>query len=427
MSEHINDLRSRYINKVRAVEGEGLFDMRGENRINTENTAFLVDPHSIDTSALLSAAYGEGLNEMVLDYPRYDPGISYQNVDSYNVSGDYVKTGAPMQVEVTAYDLGFRSCEKLKTHSQYGRTASGMSLVGKSREQAMVVAAPPAYEIGTKLYFEFSAHRSEFNGIYTVQDRGGAIKTIEGEDGTTHIFDLFVGNDKDQGWENGWEDNPDSPNVSADAKWFGRDKEAKIYRVEERATPHVQRHRGEGMIIPSSFEADISQFQKTGKIKLPAMSRKNYCLMCMEDIKKGGLNQAVYQPIDTSKFIVGGGSPNKQWIRKDMHFYLEVLHRNVVSTLNGRPTKLQINSGYRTPFYNKSVNGAAYSMHQGCCAVDLHATNFNDRVKIADAAYYMGFGGIAVGKSFTHVDIGPEARWSYGIDFKYISPNRSNR
>jgi 3D (Asp-Asp-Asp) domain-containing protein len=76
----------------------------------------------------------------------------------------------------TAYDLSIQCCGKRSTDKNYGITASGYSLRGLSREQAMVIATNSSYAFGTKFRLEFDAPDNKYNGIYIVRDRGGAIK-----------------------------------------------------------------------------------------------------------------------------------------------------------------------------------------------------------------------------------------------------------
>lgn len=86
----------------------------------------------------------------------------------------------------TAYDLGIPSCGKPMDHPQYGKSASGYDLAGKSREQAMTVAVDPSIiPLGSKLYIEFPAPYTHFNGVYKALDVGGGINGA-------HI-DLFMG------------------------------------------------------------------------------------------------------------------------------------------------------------------------------------------------------------------------------------------
>lgn len=75
---------------------------------------------------------------------------------------------------------------------------------------------------------------------------------------------------------------------------------------------------------------------------------------------------------------------------------------------------VNINSGYRTPSYNKKVGGATYSQHLYGTAADIRITG----VKPKDLAAYIetlmpNKGGIGIYSSFVHVDVREiKARWN---------------
>lgn len=78
---------------------------------------------------------------------------------------------------ITAYDLSVNSCGKAIGSKGYGVTSSGYSLKGMTRAEAMTVAVDPkVIPIGSKIYMEFPSGLSQYNGIYTARDKGGAIK-----------------------------------------------------------------------------------------------------------------------------------------------------------------------------------------------------------------------------------------------------------
>lgn len=88
--------------------------------------------------------------------------------------------------KATAYDLSVNSCGKPVGSKGYGVTANGTSLKGKSREQAMTVAVDPkVIKLGTKLKITFPKPYEHFNGVYTANDTGGAIKGNK--------IDIFMG------------------------------------------------------------------------------------------------------------------------------------------------------------------------------------------------------------------------------------------
>ena len=75
---------------------------------------------------------------------------------------------------------------------------------------------------------------------------------------------------------------------------------------------------------------------------------------------------------------------------------------------------VNINSGYRTPTYNKKVGGATYSQHLYGTAADIRITG----VKPKDVAAYVetlmpNCGGIGIYSNFTHVDVREvKSRWN---------------
>jgi hypothetical protein len=84
--------------------------------------------------------------------------------------------------------------------------------------------------------------------------------------------------------------------------------------------------------------------------------------------------------------------------------------------------QLNVNSGYRSPEYNASLNGSAKnSYHMQGMALDISWSGINpttreEFVRIARAQGFRGIGryGPSAG-NFVHIDIGPERTWSKGI------------
>lgn len=73
-----------------------------------------------------------------------------------------------------------------------------------------------------------------------------------------------------------------------------------------------------------------------------------------------------------------------------------------------------VNSGYRTPSYNKRIGGAAYSQHMYGTAADIRVNG----VKPKEVAAYVetllqGTGGIGIYSNFVHVDVRTKkSRWN---------------
>jgi 3D (Asp-Asp-Asp) domain-containing protein len=119
------------------------------------------------------------------DFTEEDIIENKRNDEEVNIK-DFTSLGV---FEVTAYDLSKDSTDKNIGDEDHGKTASGYSLLGMTREEAMSVAVDKTLiPLGSKIYLEFSGAYSIYNGIYTARDTGGAIKD--------KIIDLFMGDFK---------------------------------------------------------------------------------------------------------------------------------------------------------------------------------------------------------------------------------------
>ena len=65
----------------------------------------------------------------------------------------------------------------------------------------------------------------------------------------------------------------------------------------------------------------------------------------------------------------------------------------------------KINSGFRTVARNKSVGGTLNSSHLKGMAADIHCADSASRLKIVNAAFFVGFTRIGISKTFIHIDI----------------------
>ena len=79
----------------------------------------------------------------------------------------------------TAYDLSFASCGKEPSHPEYGITASGVDLKGKSLNDKFIAVDPKIIKLGSLVYIEFFEPYQHLTGYYTAVDTGGAIKGIK--------------------------------------------------------------------------------------------------------------------------------------------------------------------------------------------------------------------------------------------------------
>lgn len=73
----------------------------------------------------------------------------------------------------------------------------------------------------------------------------------------------------------------------------------------------------------------------------------------------------------------------------------------------GRP--LVVSSSYRSAVHNARVGGVPLSRHRLGDAFDILLTF--DRELLVTKALELGFGGIGVYKTFTHIDLGPRRNW----------------
>lgn len=98
--------------------------------------------------------------------------------------------------------------------------------------------------------------------------------------------------------------------------------------------------------------------------------------------------------------------PNVQ----ELAYNLQVLRDDI-----GEP--IHVNSGYRTPSYNKKIGGAPDSQHKKAKAGDITAKSFTPkklavRIEKLIKAGKMKQGGIGIYPGFTHYDVrGVKARW----------------
>ena len=74
---------------------------------------------------------------------------------------------------------------------------------------------------------------------------------------------------------------------------------------------------------------------------------------------------------------------------------------------------VHINSGYRTPTYNKKVGGATHSQHLYGMACDIRITGVSPKTLYEYADWLLNdHGGVGLYSSFVHVDVRPKkSRW----------------
>ena len=116
------------------------------------------------------------------------PDITERNVvKTETTSISRGKSNDILECKATAYDLSVKSCGKLPSHKEYGITASGRSIVGKTRLEAACVAVDPkVIPLGSLLYISFTDEKyQQYNGVYQALDTGSGVKG-------KHV-DIFLG------------------------------------------------------------------------------------------------------------------------------------------------------------------------------------------------------------------------------------------
>jgi len=147
------------VNRAQAAEKEAAIVI---DSLTTQNQALINENDKLKTD----------LQSMQVEKADLEEEIARRQ--AFTVSRGSVRS---IDVEATAYTDG-------------GNTATGFSLYGLSREDAMVIAVDPSViPLGSQVYVEFEGDWSDYNGVYTASDTGGAING--------NIIDVFVGHGND--------------------------------------------------------------------------------------------------------------------------------------------------------------------------------------------------------------------------------------
>ena len=140
-------------------------------------------------------------------------------------------------------------------------------------------------------------------------------------------------------------------------------------------------------------------------------------------IRQAGRAEALHTRI---RFDDGTSDPNgiadlswlfRDWRDGDTHHWIDARLFDLLATVQtyatftqGRPIELVLNSGYRTPRRNATIEGAAAnSQHIHGRAADISVENVSHR-DVRDAAEASGAPGLGRYASFTHLDVGPPGR-----------------
>ena len=92
---------------------------------------------------------------------------------------------------------------------------------------------------------------------------------------------------------------------------------------------------------------------------------------------------------------------------------------NMLQLLRNKADKpIMISSGYRTPEYNLSINGSPNSQHLLGRAADIWVPGFS-AYTIAKMAIAIGFKGVGIYDTFTHVDVRTELHNTVGRKYDF--------
>ena len=210
-----------------------------------------------------------------------------------------------------------------------------------------------------------------------------------------------------------------------------------LARIEQVRAQNLSRMQdGSEMELSTPYTGEIPTYVNMAgvPIVLPNKSRSEYQRAACESIfgtditRNPNFTQLNPQHWDVE---IHENNPGDGYIRKELAYYLELLYNLMAGKLG--VTRLTVCSSFRNQQYNtalydkliaqdgrKRVN---YSAHMAGLAVDITLTG-NDRYRLADAAWNMNFGGIAIGKTFVHLDLSSRGTWTYPGVPEYKGPGR---
>lgn len=148
-------------------------------------------------------------------------------------------------------------------------------------------------------------------------------------------------------------------------------------------------------------------------VTIPTGGRKDYHKARIMAARQS--NFAGFVPISTEQFYFV--HPKQNTFAADFANILPLLYQVIAPKIGVK--KIQVNSGFRhDPVQSQ------WSPHMCGIAIDIGSTG-QERYTIADAAWSLGLRGVAIGKSFVHIDCGPDpiSGWSYPGVAKYRGPS----
>lgn len=131
----------------------------------------------------------------------------------------------------------------------------------------------------------------------------------------------------------------------------------------------------------------------------------------MADIRKykKGIKVQLSKNFNSTEFDSKGGYPDEEWTIIDLD------HVKRLQLLRDKLNKAcTITSAYRAPTHNKKVGGVSNSRHTKGDATDVQFSGVSP-TEVAKAAKEIGFTGIGIYDTFTHVDSRPGrlAEWDF--------------
>lgn len=123
---------------------------------------------------------------------------------------------------------------------------------------------------------------------------------------------------------------------------------------------------------------------------------------------KKGVRTQITKNFWSTEFDSKGGYEDEQWTLIDLD------HVEKLQKLRDKlGVSCKITSGYRSRTHNKAVGGASKSRHVIGDATDVQFKGISPEV-VAEAAEELGFDGIGLYDTFTHLDSrGHKVRWDF--------------
>jgi hypothetical protein len=152
-----------------------------------------------------------------------------------------------------------------------------------------------------------------------------------------------------------------------------------------------------------------------GKVILPTGTRRSEYAKIRVNAAYAS-KAAGFMSMSEDMFVWDPGNEDENIFAPDFVPILALLHANIKHLFPNN--KVKANSGYR--WWNET-KGLEYSMHEAGCAIDIgtrnpktNAPDLSRCYQVADVAWELGLRSVFVGKTFVHIDLGPD-----GGGYKY--------